>query len=307
MPEVSVVIPTYNRARVIPRAIESACRQTFTDLEILVADDASTDDTERVVCEYSDKRIHYLRCDKNAGAGIARNLGIRHAQGNFIAFLDSDDEWLPLKIEKQVSILKNRSEDWGICLTGAQYIKDGSRIAKKSGIVMPNEGDRGNALRAFVAGRWPYVTPALMIRKSVFDSVGCFASHIRRGEDDEFMLRALARFRVAALREVHVIVHMDRVQPKDPDVMVGDRMAMLRTHEPIVRQYLGWSGVRMLRSRVYYDAASSRARAGQHLRSIGWMFRAFCSYPLFTPRRPAQVFLAIVRALKGPKTSPSRE
>lgn len=114
MPQVSVVIPTYNRANLISRSIMSVLSQTYQDFEIIVVDDASTDGTKDVVKSFADSRIRYLRNKKNRGPSIARNIGIHKSVGKTIAFLDSDDEWKSMKLEKQIEYSKKRSykTDW---------------------------------------------------------------------------------------------------------------------------------------------------------------------------------------------------
>src|SRR5262245_52205489 len=92
-PTVSIVIPTYNRAALIARSIQSVLNQSYADFELLVIDDGSTDETEGVVARFFDLRINYVRLASNAGASAARNVGIRISKGKFIAFQDSDDEW----------------------------------------------------------------------------------------------------------------------------------------------------------------------------------------------------------------------
>ena len=103
-PTVSVIIPTYNRAHLIGRAIQSVLNQTYQDFEIIVVDDASKDNTEEVVKSFRDERIIYLRHENNRGAQTARNTGIKAAKGGWIAFLDSDDEWLPQRLEVELSL-----------------------------------------------------------------------------------------------------------------------------------------------------------------------------------------------------------
>src|SRR4051812_1322910 len=91
-PVVSVILPTYNRAGLVTRAIDSVVRQTFECWELLVVDDASQDDTERVVAQYDDARVRYIRRPVNGGVSAAQNTGIDHARGELVAFLHSDDE-----------------------------------------------------------------------------------------------------------------------------------------------------------------------------------------------------------------------
>lgn len=105
---VSVVIPTYNRAALVRRAIESALDQSYGDLEVIVVDDGSSDDTRRVVADYGD-RVHYFY-QENGGVSAARNTALRHARGEFVAFLDSDDEWKSWRIESQVTALSRFPE-----------------------------------------------------------------------------------------------------------------------------------------------------------------------------------------------------
>ncbi|HEY9849897.1 MAG TPA: glycosyltransferase family 2 protein [Leptolyngbyaceae cyanobacterium] len=104
---VSVIIPTYNRAYLIASAIDSAIKQTYENLEIIVIDDASTDNTKEIVTSFDDQRIRYIIHPTNAGGAAARNTGIDAAKGKYLAFLDSDDVWLPNKIELQLAAIQN--------------------------------------------------------------------------------------------------------------------------------------------------------------------------------------------------------
>ena len=120
-PLVSVIIPTHNRADLVPLAIQSVLQQTYTNLECIVVDDASTDNTEETVRTIIDERIIYLRHENNKHASAARNTGIKYARGEFIAFLDDDDEWLPTKLEKQVPFLLNLHEKVGMIYCWMDY------------------------------------------------------------------------------------------------------------------------------------------------------------------------------------------
>src|ERR1051325_11615249 len=109
---VSTIIPTYNRDELIGRSVQSVLSQTYQLLEVIVVDDASTDDTrDRIeTLQQVDPRIQYVRHERNRGAQAARNTGIQAAKGEFIAFLDSDNEWLPQKLERQMPLFSHKAD-----------------------------------------------------------------------------------------------------------------------------------------------------------------------------------------------------
>src|ERR1700722_8506374 len=115
-PKVSVVIPTYNRAATVPRAIESVLAQTVTDLEVIVVDDGSSDDTGKVLREMFGDRIRYYS-QANQGASVARNKGVEEARGEWIAFLDSDDLWEKEKLEWQLKAVERFQPHCKVCYT----------------------------------------------------------------------------------------------------------------------------------------------------------------------------------------------
>ena len=106
---VSIIMPAYNNGPFIREAIDSIISQTYTDWELLVVDDCSTDDTTSIVASFKDKRIHYQRNEYNMGAALSRNKAIQAAKGKYIAFLDADDKWLPTKLEKQVGFMQKNN------------------------------------------------------------------------------------------------------------------------------------------------------------------------------------------------------
>src|ERR1051326_205992 len=112
MPQVSVIIPTYNSAHYLADAVESVLSQTFQDIEVLIIDDGSTDETETVIQRYGS----LVRCfrQRNSGVAVARNRGIEESRGEYVAFLDADDTWLPHKLERQLAALDECS-DYGAC------------------------------------------------------------------------------------------------------------------------------------------------------------------------------------------------
>ena len=115
---VSVIIPTYNREAVLPRAIRSVLSQDYTNIEVIVVDDCSTDGTQTVMSEIKDPRVRLIKHELNKGAGAARNTGIKAAKGEVIAFQDSDDEWLDGKLSRQIEVLKHADSDC-VCVYSA--------------------------------------------------------------------------------------------------------------------------------------------------------------------------------------------
>lgn len=106
---VSIIMPSYNTEQYIAKSIQSVRNQTYTNWELIIVDDCSTDNTDEVVASISDNRIRYLKNEKNSGAAVSRNRALREAKGRWIAFLDSDDLWMPDKLEKQIEFMeKNR-------------------------------------------------------------------------------------------------------------------------------------------------------------------------------------------------------
>ena len=103
---VSIIIPMYNREKTIKMAVESILEQTCQDFELIIVDDCSTDNTDEVVASIKDERIRYLKNERNSGAAVSRNRALREAKGRWIAFLDSDDLWMPEKLEKQISFME---------------------------------------------------------------------------------------------------------------------------------------------------------------------------------------------------------
>ena len=136
---VSIIMPSYNTAKYIEESIRSVLAQTYTKWELLIVDDCSTDNTDEIVQSFlSDKRIKYFKNEQNSGAAVSRNKALREAQGKWIAFLDSDDLWLPEKLEKQIKYMEDNGykftyTDYRIQLNGEwlSYVNTGPNIVTK--------------------------------------------------------------------------------------------------------------------------------------------------------------------------------
>lgn len=183
-PKVSVVIPTYNRAHLISRAIKSVLDQTYKDLEIIVVDDGSTDNTEKIIKSFQDGRIRYIQHNKNKGASAARNTGIKASKGEYIAFQDSDDEWFPDKLEQQIKAFDNASPKVGVIYSGFYRIEDDKKTYIPGDNIVQKEGDIHNELLKgnFVG------TPAVLIKKECFENIKYFDENIPAFEDWELWI-----------------------------------------------------------------------------------------------------------------------
>jgi glycosyltransferase involved in cell wall biosynthesis len=196
---VSVVIPTYQRAALLSRALESVRRQTRPAGEVIVVDDGSTDGTgEMVRGEFPWAR--YLR-QENAGVSAARNLGLAAARGDWIALLDSDDAWRPDKLERQLAALAAEPEE-RICHTDEIWIRDGRRVNPRRRHVK-----RGGWIFRYCLPLCAISPSAALIHRSVFDRVGMFDEALPACEDYDLWLRITARYPVLLVPEPLVEKH----------------------------------------------------------------------------------------------------
>ena len=216
MPTVSVVIPTYNREATLPCAIESVLAQTFEDFELLVIDDDSTDDTADVVDRFDDARIRYLSHGRNEGGSAARNTGIERATGTYIAFLDSDDEWLPTKLERQVDRLESRPAEWVAVYCGYHVQRHGTTrtlrtlLRKVIGSASTRHGKEGGRelIRDVLMIQLPTGgASTLMVRADALDEIDGFDETFERHQDWEFLIRLLRVGKLAYVNEKLMVKH----------------------------------------------------------------------------------------------------
>ena len=200
-PLISVVITTYNRENLVVRALKSVLIQTFKDFEILVVDDGSTDNTHQAIQEIQkeDKRVIYIY-QENKGWPSALNTGIFNAKSRYIAFLDSDDEWLPEKLEKQVAFLENNKSFDGVTCYGNIIVDDREKI--KLGILKQSD-HYGNQLKNFINGDFPSIPSSLLLKKEIFEKVGYYDEFLKLSTDADMMIRIFKTgFKIGVIKEV---------------------------------------------------------------------------------------------------------
>ena len=225
LPRVSVVIPTYNRGEFLTGAIESVLAQNYRDFELIVVDDGSTDDTARQIQPYLD-RLTYLR-QPNGGVARARNIGIRHARGEFICFLDSDDLWTPGKLARQIEFADTHSTYGLIATEIAAFDARGNHAhrAKANMYRIRN----GFVLEDLLFSNW-IQTSTVMIRRECLDQVGLFDEDVGQfGEDWLLWMRIAAEFPIYFLPEplVRYRIHPHSLTSHLPEAQYDSLMSIL--------------------------------------------------------------------------------
>jgi glycosyltransferase involved in cell wall biosynthesis len=207
-PLVSVVVPTYNRVRQLPGAIDSILGQTYRNLEVIIVDDGSTDDTQQMLRGYGE-RIRVIT-QQNAGPAIARNRGIAVARGEIIAFLDSDDQWLPTKLERQVRSLEAAGPEvtCSLCNCTVLYANGETTSTFAIADTMPNcpTGMWLNPVEVLL-NRFVMFNQAVAIRREVLERVGYFDESLRFGEDYELPFRLALAGPWTIIRDELVVYH----------------------------------------------------------------------------------------------------
>lgn len=209
MDKVTVIIPTYNRGKTLLRSIESVLNQTYRNLEVIVVDDNSTDDTEYIIKCIKDKRFNYIKNLENKGACYSRNLGIDMSTGKYIAFQDSDDEWKVDKLQKQLKYLKERKLDIVSCYM-SQIYDDG-----KTSIFPKVEINKINIMEYIYYGNI-FSTQTIVCKKECLIN-DKFDNEMPRFQDWELMIRLCQKYKAGLVNEnlVDVYIQQDSIS-KNP-------------------------------------------------------------------------------------------
>ncbi|NJD98741.1 glycosyltransferase [Thermococcus sp. LS1] len=182
-PAVSIVIPTYNRNKLLTRAIESVLSQGFDDFEVLVIDGARSNSTRELVRSYGDGRLRYIP-QRGKGIADARNLGVKKARGEYIAFLDDDDQWLPEKLELQMELFRSIPSTYGLIYTAFNYYY----LERNKILGTKKPKARGNVYRHLLKDNITG-TSTIMVRRECFKRAGLFRMSFPTCEDWDMWLR----------------------------------------------------------------------------------------------------------------------
>lgn len=225
LPLVSVVIPTYNRADLLPESVESVLSQDYPNFEVIIVDDCSTDSTPEVIeslVERDPDRVESMRLPENRGPAAARNAGIRAARGSLIAFQDSDDLWLPGKLTAQVEALR-RHPECGLCY-GKALVATAEGVPTSEVYGGSGRGRTGDSFEAMLRYHAIY-GPTLMVRSSAFRNVGLFDEVLRTAEDTDLFLRLALRHRAVYLSRPLALVRQHagrKTRPERVDGRIAD-------------------------------------------------------------------------------------
>ncbi|MCK5738615.1 glycosyltransferase [bacterium] len=209
MPQVSVIIPTFNRASFTREAIDSVLAQKFTDFEIIVVDDGSDDDTEAIL-RASHLPIQIIR-QPNMGVSAARNAGIQAAKGTYLAFLDSDDLWKKDKLWHQIHFFQDHPTA-KICYTGEEWIRNGRHVNQTK-----NHAKYDGWIFEHLLPRCIISASSIMFHREILAAVGLFDTDLEICEDYDLWLRIGAKFPIYLLPEKHIIKrdgHPDQLSHK---------------------------------------------------------------------------------------------
>jgi glycosyltransferase involved in cell wall biosynthesis len=300
VPAVSVVIPTYNRMKSLPRALESVLRQTFEDIEVIVVDDCSTDDTWAYLQSIRDPRLRIFRHETNRGGGAARNTGIKAARAALVAFQDSDDEWLVTKLATQIEEYRRA----GSPEYGAIYCAKITNGEGKFGVYGPREvqymplpgydktsGDISRELvrRAMIS------TQTLMARRDLLEQIGGFDETLKLGQDWDMTTRLsrITKFLFVDKPLVLCFTSPDSISKVKANQAVA-RKKMLDTHHDLIAQD------RALHASYLTEIARVYQRAGCWRQSLPWIVKAIGVYPLDRRAWPA-LALGTVKSLFSAK------
>ncbi len=234
IPKVSVIIPTYNRPELLKKAIQSVLSQTFQDFEIIIVDDGLEKRADDVIKKINDAKITYIQHKKSKGGSAARNTGIKNAEGKYVAFLDDDDQWLPKKLEIQMSKFENTQQDVGFCFSAVT--NDFGGIQKKSDITPGINNLHELALKRFKG----FLTVTLIIKRYVFEEVGFFDESLPSHQEIELMIRVTKKYKGLGINEPLVLVNMHPNHAsigKNIKKRIAGREMVLKKHSEEYKKY----------------------------------------------------------------------
>lgn len=284
LPIVSVIIPAYNRFSTISRSIESVLAQTFHDFEVIIVDDGSTDQTCEVVHEIGDERVRLICHDRNLGAAAARNTGMQAAIGKYIAWLDSDDEWLPGKLELQLGAVEHAAPDQKACYTAYERIEQ-----NESRIYTPQYAD----YKKLFLGCDQAPGSTLFFDRTLLNEIGYIDTSLRRYEDWDWLLRYCSKYRLLAIEEPLARIYYT---PQRPSMIIeSSASTFVLKYSDEIRRFGLYRNVVI--SRRWMEVASYYAHDRNVRKILQYLVKALTVYPI----QPLHVWAWLINNWFGTK------
>ena len=283
-PKVSVIIPTYNRAGLLPRAVNSALAQTLEDIEVIIIDDASTDHTPRVAARFDDPRVRYIRHECNRHLATARNTGIFNSRGMYIALLDDDDELLPNALEELAALLDDSPPDVALAYGKAIFVDETAGTRSQPYGPMRN----GDMYEDALALKAPPGPTGWLFTASALREVGGFVDGLKRVEDIELIVRlGVRRYGVRCIEQATFVRHqgqeIERLTDASSDNL-AQVLAFTRTHVNTYGKEL--KARPCAHAKIFHDLAST-SLSNDSRRWAAWAL----AKAAFAHRAPGHVFL----------------
>jgi glycosyltransferase involved in cell wall biosynthesis len=281
---VSVVIPTHNRPDMLIKAINSVNNQTYKTFEIIVIDDSSDKRTETALKDRKIEGISYFKNEEPKGANYSRNLGVRHSKGEFVAFLDDDDEWLPRKLEKQIELMRNNRE------TGLVYT--GSKILYDTGFSYSNiPKSEGDLSKLIYFNNIIGTTSTVMVRRSVFSKSGLFDESLPGQQDFDLWIRICAVTKAACVKEELILYN----NISDSGQISSDVTRHHTAFDLILKKYSekinSFTQRERRKIKSYYSIVIAKKyhRTGRNLKAVKYGLRAFT----YDPKLKTLIFILL--------------
>ena len=272
-PEVSVVLPTFNRLRYLRPAVDSVFAQTFTDWELIVADDGSEAETAAYLAALANRpKVKVLRLAHTGNPGAARNAACRAAQGEYIAFLDSDDVWLPEKLALQVASLRSHPQRGWSHTAFAVIDESGELLTGSRARWWP--AVEGAILERWIKLEISIAVPSVIVRRQLLEQLGGFDLKQRMCEDYDLFLRLAALSEIDGVPETLVHVRSHRERFHSASIVLEDRGRALEKFLAASTDRSLHSLARRERAKVAADLARSQAICGDRWAALGTLARS---------------------------------
>jgi glycosyltransferase involved in cell wall biosynthesis len=282
-PQISIIVPTYNRDDFLPKAIQSILNQTYQDWEAIIVDDGSTDKTEEIVKGYKKSRIRYIAHKSNLGISTARNTGIKNSKGKYIALLDSDDEWFPEKLSCQMKTFQEEDLKCGVVCTSGYMVKDDKVLGVKA---IPADLDNFYEKFLFENITW---CSSVLIRKECFEKLGLFDEHLDGCEDWEMWIRISKYYKFIFLKTplIKYLIHSGQISENLSAKIEARKWILFKYQDELKNR-------KFVYSHHYYKIGNLCCLSGKIREGRKYLFKGILAYPFCL-----KYFLCLLLSLFG--------